>query len=153
MDFTSPNKFFFIKCFKLIALSIFLLLFFGGSLLHAAGSCSEDARELRGRYEVLQGDGGLWRFFESQEDLREQATLGLQTDGKLNRAVVIFETKCQNGSNLKVETFKKIQGFLDRARALLRANLERTTAEKLLAEAKALKEEIDALVASLEKKG
>lgn len=153
MEFTPINKIFHNRYFKCIGFSLFLFFLFGDSLVLAAGSCRDGARELRGRYDVLQGDGGLWRFFESQDELKEQATLGLQTDGKLNRAVVIFETHCQNGSNPGAETFNKILDFITRARALLRADPTRIPAEKLLAEAQALKKEIDTLVETLEKKG
>ncbi|MFQ5443854.1 MAG: hypothetical protein ACE5EK_04470 [Nitrospinales bacterium] len=67
-----------------IALKLFTVI---GTLLFVAPSyasdlCQDGKKQLRGNYEVMQSDGGLWALMERSESLKDQSTLGFQIDNK-----------------------------------------------------------------------
>ncbi len=97
---------------KFLVILSSLYLVFSGYSAQAAELCVEGKRSLNGEFEVLQGAGGLWGYMEKSSALKEQSTLGLKVDSKLQRSIVIFSTLCETGKKPDQALFDKIQGYL-----------------------------------------
>lgn len=95
-----------------------LYLVFSSYPAQAAEICVEGKKTLYGDLEVLQAAGGLWGYMEKNSALKEQSTLGLKVDSKLQRSLVIFSTLCETGKKPDAVLFNKIQGFLKDASTL-----------------------------------
>lgn len=118
-------------------------LFFGFLGLGAANAddCKKQAKLLQGDYDVIQADGGLWRFMEKSSRLRDDSMLGLQIDGILQRGVTHVASACKEGKPAPAELIKELEGLISQARELNNKSTSRTPAKKL-------KEMIEALLAS-----
>jgi len=132
-----------IKSFLYIFLISLLVL--SVSSAYANEMCSRGAKNLRGDNEVIQGRGGLWSYME-QSGLNDHSMIGMQIDGKLQRAVVIFETMCEEGKIPSMETFKSIENTLSEARTIFNSNPDRTPLGKILEKIKTLNKNADALI-------
>lgn len=87
---------------------------------HALDLCKEGKKNLIGDYDVLQASGGMWGYMEKISDLKEKSTRGLVADGKLQRAIVVFEDMCNSEKKPDQAMFDKIQTHLLKAAAVLR---------------------------------
>ncbi len=96
-----------------------------------AGDCKETASNLRGGYEAIQADGGIWRFMEKSTRLRGDSMWGFQIDGILQRGVVHVETACASGKAAPNDVIKELDDLIDRARSLNNKKSSRTPAKKL----------------------
>lgn len=101
---------------------------FGSAL---AGNCKETARQIRGDFEVIQADGGIWRFMEKSTRLREDSMLGLQIDGILQRGITHIESACEDGKETSADLVKDLSELIGRARNLNNKSTSRTPAKKL----------------------
>lgn len=133
-----------------IALKLFTVI---GTLLFVAPSyasdlCQDGKKQLRGNYEVMQSDGGLWALMERSESLKDQSTLGFQIDNKLMRMVVGFETLCGNGSQKKPDTglYAQIEKRLDRGKSFIRTNFEKISSEQFLNNMQTFKLDLDKFI-------
>ncbi len=100
-----------------------------GSVL--AANCKETARQIRGDFEVIQADGGIWRFMEKSTRLRENSMLGLQIDGILQRGITHVESACEGGKEASASLIKDLNELIGRARSLNNKSTSRTPAKKL----------------------
>ncbi|NIU42814.1 MAG: hypothetical protein GWN72_00465, partial [Nitrospinaceae bacterium] len=80
-----------------------------------ADACKNAVYQLRGTLNQSQGKGGIWKYMEQNSSLKEKSVIGLQVDGKLNRAVVIFENQCAKTKRPSGENFNKINDLLGEA--------------------------------------
>ncbi|MBI4382911.1 MAG: hypothetical protein HY579_02620 [Nitrospinae bacterium] len=117
---------------------------------HSAELCKEGKKQLRGDYEILQGSGGLWGYLE-KAGLKDKSVLGLQVDGKLQRAVVAFETLCDPDSQKKPDEtlFNKIKDGIVRAMSIHNKTPGRTPIEEILSSLETLSKDLDGLLQSL----
>lgn len=106
-----------------------------------AEDCKKQAKLLRGDYDVVQADGGLWRFMEKSSRLRDDSMLGLQIDGILQRGVTHIENACKEGKPASPQLIKELEALISEARTLNNKSTSRTPAKKL-------KEMIQALLKS-----
>ncbi len=97
-----------------------------------AEDCKQTTKSLRGDYEVLQADGGLWRFMEKSSRLKKDSMIGFQIDTKIQRLVVHLEGLCNNGKSLPADLLKDTTAQMDMARSINNKSTERTPAKKLL---------------------
>lgn len=87
---------------------------------YALDLCKEGKKGLIGDYDVLQASGGMWGYMEKISDLKDKSTMGLTADGKLQRAIVVFEDMCNSEKKPDQAMYDKIQNQLTKAAALLR---------------------------------
>ncbi|MFQ5481900.1 MAG: hypothetical protein ACE5ER_03985 [Nitrospinaceae bacterium] len=130
---------------SIVAILLFPLLLMGNL---ANANCMNVVKQIRGNYEVMQSDGGIWRFMEKSSRLRSDSMLGLQIDGKLQRGVTFLEDQCMAGKPLSQNILDDLQLQMDKARSLNNRSVSRTPAKKLL---KMIKEINDALTVFMEK--
>ncbi|QPJ62621.1 MAG: hypothetical protein G3M70_12355 [Candidatus Nitronauta litoralis] len=108
-----------------------VILFFSSSGLALAEDCKETAKQIRGDYEVIQADGGIWRFMEKSTRLRADSMWGLQIDGILQRGVTHIESVCEAGKPAPASLIKELSDLLGQARSLNNKSTSRTPAKKL----------------------
>lgn len=128
-------------------------LFFTFFLLIAlpahAEECKNAGMQLRGGYEATQGfAGGLWGLMEQTAGYRNDSMIGMQIDAKLQRAVVIYETKCENGEKPGKDLAGKISDFIDRARQI-KNKAPRGMPDKVIPEMKTLNVDLGEFIDSL----
>ncbi len=118
---------------KLIRTIFLGSLIFGllGSGLVFADDCKNKAKQMRGDYDIIQSDGGLWRFMEKSSRLRDDSMLGLQIDGILQRGVTHIENSCKDGKPASPELIESLEELISEARALNNKSTSRTPAKKL----------------------
>ena len=131
----------------------FAFLFFTFFLLIAlpahAAECDDMGRQLRGGYEATQGfGGGLWGLMEQTAGYRNDSMIGMQIDAKLNRTVVIFETRCENGEKPGKDLADKISDFIDRTREI-KNQAPRAAPDKMIPKLKTLNVDLGKFVDSL----
>ena len=114
-----------------------------------AGPCEDNARQLRGGFEVTQGRGGIWGYMEKVASLKKDSMLGLQIDGKLQRLVVGFESMCEDGKIPSKKTYDSISERLDQALAINNQNPSRTPGAKLLKQINTLNGNLDKILSTL----
>lgn len=115
---------------------------------HAA-ECDEMGRQLRGGYEATQGfGGGLWGLMEQTSGYRNDSMIGMQIDAKLNRTVVIFETRCENGEKPGKDLADKISDFIDRTREI-KNKAPRAVPDKMIPQLKTLNIDLGKFIDSL----
>lgn len=119
-----------LKSIRAIFLGSFFL-FFSCSGIAQAEDCKETARQMRGDYEVIQADGGIWRFMEKSTRLRGDSMWGLQIDSILQRGVTHIENACNSGKAAPDSLIKELSGLLGQARSLNNKSTSRTPAKKL----------------------
>ncbi|NIQ00113.1 MAG: hypothetical protein GWO19_06165, partial [Nitrospinaceae bacterium] len=56
-----------------------------------------------GDLDVIQAQGGIWGYMESNTALRDRSVMGLQIDSKMRRAIVLFKRECDEGNPPKPE--------------------------------------------------
>jgi len=127
---------------------VFFLIIFMISPGHAANSCAEGGKQLRGDYERFQGDGGLWAQMERSASLKEKSMLGFQVDNKLMRVVTIFETKCDDGlqTNLSSESYGQVKNFIERGRKIYRTHVGRMSPKVFLKEIQKLNSDLEKFI-------
>ncbi len=108
-----------------------LIFIFSGSGLALAEDCKETAKQMRGDYEVIQSDGGIWRFMEKSSRLRADSMWGLQIDGILQRGVTHIEFACEAGKATPDSFVKELSALIEQARSLNNKSTSRTPAKKL----------------------
>jgi len=128
-------------------------LFFTFFLLIAlpahAAECDDVGQQLRGGYEATQGyGGGLWGLMEQTAGYRNDSMIGMQIDAKLNRSVVIFETRCKNGEKPGKDLADKISDFIDRTRQI-KNQAPRADPDKMILKLKTLNVDLGKFVDSL----
>ncbi len=140
-----------LKLFSTLNLLIFLLSILSAASVHAADLCMEGKKELRGEYEIIQGDGGLWALMERSSSLKKVSTLGFQVDNKLMRLVTIFETICAEPSkdNTIPDIYEQIRMRIDRGRSFQKIDFGKTSSKVFLTELKAFSQNLDVFVKSL----
>ena len=131
----------------------FAFLFFTFFLLIAlpahAAECDDTGRQLRGGYEATQGfAGGLWGLMEQTAGYRNDSMIGMQIDAKLQRSVVIYETKCENGEKPGKDLADKISDFIDRARQI-KNKAQRGVPDKVIPQLKTLNIDLGEFIDSL----
>ena len=138
-------------CFiKLFSLSVPALLFFALCASQAlANTCKAAGQQLRGDYEVTQSRGGLWAYMEQTGSLKEDSTVGLQVDSKMQRLVVFFETKCENGTPPPQAAYEKIAAELGKARQIVNKTPGRTPIKKIKEMIKTLHQSLDKTMGDL----
>lgn len=109
-----------------------LVIALGSIQAHAFDLCKEGKKSLMGEYEVLQTAGGLWGHMEKFIDLKEKSAVGLQADGKLQRAIVDFENLCNSDKKPDQAMYDKIQTHLKKASAILHSPLGKTPTAEVL---------------------
>jgi len=118
---------------RLFALVVAALIATGfGPETADAEDCGQLVKSLNGDYEVLQADGGLWRFMEKSSRLRSDSMIGFQIDGKIKRAVYHLDELCSNGKEIPPEFVKGIQEHINEARTINNKSTDRTPAKQLL---------------------
>ena len=132
------------KVFVFLILLLLLSPLTAQAQKHPCHGASED---LNGSLQVIMGRGGVWTFMEQSPGLKEKSTLGLQIDGKLSRATVIFETLCNEGKYPTKAIYDEILGILGDGRMI--HNLAKSSNEKKLATLNGLNQKLDALLSKL----
>lgn len=122
---------------------------YGFATAFAADICKEGKKSLIGSYNVIQGKGGLWGFMEQTSGLKEKSVLGLQTDGKIRRAISIFEEMCEDGKTPTPAFFDEIQELIGQGRMVFNMNPDRSPPKKILERVTAVNEKATALLAKL----
>ena len=107
---------------------IFMLCSSGIAL---AADCHKAAKNIRGDYEAIQSDGGVWRFMEKSTRLPEDSMWGLQIDGILQRGVTHIEFACNEGKPTPDSLVKELSDLIGQARSLNNKSSSRTPAKKL----------------------
>ena len=114
-----------------------------------ATECKNAGQQLRGGYEATQGfGGGLWGLMEQTAGYRNDSTIGMQIDARLQRTVVIYETKCENGEKPGKDLADKISDFIDRAREI-KNKAQRGTPDKVIPQLKTLNIDLGEFLDSL----
>ena len=135
---------------KLFNLSILTLTFFTLFASQAlANTCKVAGQQLRGDYEVTQSRGGLWGYMEKAGSLRKDSMIGLQMDSKMQRLVVFFETKCENGTPPPQAAYEKIAAELGKARQIVNKTPGRTPIKKIKEMIAALNQSLDKILGEL----
>jgi hypothetical protein len=103
-------------------------------------------KNMKGDYEVLQANGGIWAYMEKSSALRDKSVLGLQIDSKLQTAVENFRVRCQDAAKKPDSAlFNKIMEKIGQARTINNRHPGQTPIEKILTDIEALKKELDGL--------
>lgn len=136
------------KRLRLCSAGLLLALFFPG--LAFADACGEATQSLRSSFEVTQGRGGIWGYMEQNSSLREDSMVGFQVDGKLQRIVVIFESKCTKSGQPSQKDYQKIESILGDARMIFNLRPGRDPVKKILEEINGLNSNLNKLIEELE---
>lgn len=139
----SSGKVFFIFIF------VSFFMFFSALPAFANEMCKRGKKELVGSYDVIQAKGGVWGLMEQTSGLQDKSVLGLQVDGKIRRAISIFEEMCQNGKTPTPELFKEIQDLIGDGRMLFNLSPDRTPPKTILESVTTVNEKATALLAKL----
>ena len=132
---------------KIFALLILLLLLSPLTAQAQKHPCHGASVDLNGSLQIIMGRGGMWVFMEQSPEIRKKSMLGLQIDGKLSRATVIFETLCNEGKYPTKAIYDEILGILGDGRMI--HNLAKSSDEKKLATLNGLNQKLDALLSKL----
>jgi hypothetical protein len=105
---------------KAILTFLLLTLFTIPTIASAADHpCKNASKQLRGDLNVTMNRGGLWALMEQTEGLQDKSVAGLQADGKLARAVGIFENLCSESEKKPTkQLFDNIEKLLGEARTI-----------------------------------
>lgn len=115
----------------------------------AADICKQGKKDLIGSYNVIQGKGGLWGFMEQTAGLKEKSVVGLQADGKIRRAVSIFEEMCEDGKTPTPALYNEIQDLIGQGRMVFNMNPDRTPPKTILKQITAVNEKTAAFLAKM----
>jgi hypothetical protein len=127
----------------------FILLFLLSPLTAQAQKhpCHGASTDLSANLQVVMGRGGIWTFMEQSSELREKSIIGLQVDGKLSRAAVIFETLCNEGKYPTKAIYDEISSAIGDGRMIY--NLANSSDEKKLEAVNGLNQKLDTLLSKL----
>ena len=95
-------------------LLVFLILTLPSTTL-AAHPCERASQDLKGDMDVIAGKGGLWALME-QRGLKDKSVLGIQADGKIARAVIVFSDRCKGENKPGKDLYVNLQNLLGEAR-------------------------------------
>jgi hypothetical protein len=115
----------------------------------AAELCKEGKKDLVGSFDVIHARGGFWGIMEKTAGLQDKSVLGLQTDGKIKRAVSIFEEMCEDGKTPTPALFDEISNLIGDGRMVFNMNPDRTPPKKILAKITEVNEKATALLKKL----
>ena len=126
-----------------------LFTIYSPSTISAAELCKEGKNDLVRSFDVIHGRGGLWGVMEKTAGLKDKSVLGLQADGKMRRAVSIFEEMCEDGKTPTPALFNDINDLLGDGRMVFNMNPDRTPPKKILARIKSVNDKAAALLKKL----
>jgi len=134
---------------KTILIFQLLALFLIPAIASAADHpCINASKQLRGDLNTIMNRGGLWALMEQTEGLQDKSVVGLQADGKLARAVGIFETLCEESKKKPTkQLFDNIGKILGEARTIWNP---RSSGEEIIKLIKDLNKKIDSLLKLIE---
>jgi len=138
------------RLIQLLQISLYITIvsaFFSSQAL--ANTCKDIGKQLRGEYEISQSQGGLWGYMEQAGSLKKDSMIGLQVDSKMQRLVVFFETKCQEGNPAPQATLNKISAELGKARQIVNKTPGRTPTKKLMEMITSLNQSLDKTMGEL----
>jgi hypothetical protein len=101
--------------FSIFLFSLYLVSH-GATIAQANPICSEGVNDLQKSFGIVQAKGGVWGFLEQSSGLKDKSMIGLQLDGKVQRAIVILETACQDGKPPSMEQYKAVESVVGDAR-------------------------------------
>ncbi len=137
-----------LKFLTLLFISTFFTIH-SPATLSAAELCKEGKRDLVGSFDVIHARGGFWGIMEKTAGLQDKSVLGLQTDGKIKRAVSIFEEMCEDGKTPTPALFDEISNLIGDGRMVFNMNPDRTPPKKILAKITEVNEKATALLKKL----
>ena len=122
-----------------------LILIFPSTALADSHPCNNFAKHLHGDMNVVGNRGGLWSLME-QKNLKENSVIGMQADGKLARAVGMFDTLCESEKKPTKQLFQAIQKLLGDARIIFNP---RSSGEEITKSIIELNKDLDILLAKI----
>ena len=105
--------------------------------------CVNAFQQLQGDLGVVTNRGGLWSLME-QRELKDKSVIGMQVDGKMARAVGLFEELCESEKKPEKQMFVDIQNLLGSARAIFNP---KSSGEELMKSITKLNNKLDTLLA------
>ena len=115
-----------------------------------ADACQDATSDLRASFEVTQGRGGIWGYMEKSSALRGDSMIGFQVDGKLQRIIVLFESKCVQSKKPSKKNFQKIENILGDARMIFNLRPGRDPVKKIMTKINGLHSNLNKLIKELE---
>jgi len=131
---------------------LFVFTFFtiySPATVSAAELCKEGKIDLVKSFDVIHSRGGLWGIMEKTSGLKDKSVIGLQADGKMRRAVSIFEEMCEDGKTPTLALFDEINNLISEGRMVFNMNPERTPPKKILKRINAVNDKAVALLKKL----
>lgn len=137
-----------VLCLRICFAGLLFLMIFPNLVF--ANACQYAAQDLRSSFEVTQGRGGLWGYMEQNSSLRGDSTIGFQVDGKLQRIIVLFETRCTKSKQPSKKSFQKIDNIISDARMIFNLRPGRNPTKEIMAKINGLNTSLDKLIKELE---
>jgi formylmethanofuran dehydrogenase subunit E-like metal-binding protein len=137
-----------VTCLQIGITGLLLLILFPNLVF--ADPCKNAAKDLRTSFEVTQGRGGIWGFMEQTSSLRGDSMIGFQIDGKLQRAIVLFEARCIKTKQNAKENFQKVESIISDARMIFNLRPGRDPVKKIMTKINGLNANLNKLIKELE---
>ena len=133
--------------FSILLLSFFLVTQ-GASIAQANPICSEGVGDLQRSFGMVQAKGGVWGFLEKSSALKDKSLIGLQVDGKVQRAIVVLETACKDGKPPSMEQYKAVEDVVGDTRMIFNLS-NRTTPAKTMEKINSINSRADKILKDL----